>query len=61
MAVTLLVGIFTLILPYSPLSEPFGFTRVSAYSLAVVGIIVGIYILAAELVKKVFYRVEMSR
>ncbi len=61
MAVTLLVGICTLILPYSPLSGLFGFTRISAYSLAVVGIIIGIYIVAAELVKKVFYRVEVSR
>ena len=60
MVVTLLVVISTLILPYSPLSEPFGFTRVSAYSLAVVGIIIGIYILAAELVKKVFYRMKIS-
>lgn len=60
MVVTLLIGISTLILPYSPLSEPFGFTRISAYSLAVVGIIIGIYILAAELVKKAFYRMKIS-
>ena len=60
MVVTLLVGIFTFILPFSPLSEPFGFTKISAYSLVVVAVIVGIYIASAELVKKIFYRMEMS-
>ncbi len=58
MVVTLLVGLFTIILPFSPLSEPFGFTKISAYYLAVVLVIVGIYIVAAELVKKVFYSRE---
>ncbi|MFA6371963.1 MAG: magnesium-translocating P-type ATPase [Methanothrix sp.] len=60
MVVTILVGIFTFILPFSPLSEPFGFTKISAYSLVVVAVIVGIYIAAAELVKKIFYRIEIS-
>jgi magnesium-transporting ATPase (P-type) len=59
MVVTILVGIFTFVLPFSPLSEPFGFTKISAYSLAVVAVIVGIYIAAAELVKKIFYRMQM--
>ena len=58
MVVTLLVGLFTIILPFSPLSEPFGFTKISAYYLAIVLVIVGIYIAAAELVKKVFYSRE---
>ena len=58
MVVTLLVAVFTLILPYSPLSQPFGFARMPAYFLAVLGIIVVIYIGAAELVKKLFYRME---
>ncbi len=58
MVVTLLVGLFTIILPFSPLSEPFGFTKISAYYLAIVAVIVGIYIAAAELVKKIFYSRE---
>lgn len=58
MVVTLLVAVSTLILPYSPLSQPFGFARMPAYFLAVLGIIVVIYIGAAELVKKLFYRME---
>jgi Mg2+-importing ATPase len=61
MVVTILVGIFTFILPFSPLSEPFGFTKISAYSLVVVAVIVGIYIAAAEVVKKIFYRRESDR
>jgi Mg2+-importing ATPase len=58
MVMTLLVGLFTIILPFSPLSEPFGFAKISAYSLAIVAVIVGIYIAAAELVKKIFYSIE---
>jgi Mg2+-importing ATPase len=58
MVVTLLVGLFTIILPFSPLSAPFGFTKISAYYLAIVAVIVGIYIAAAELVKKIFYSIE---
>jgi len=61
MVATLLVAVFTLILPYSPLSQPFGFARMPAYFLAVIGIIVGFYIGAAELVKKLFYRMEAPR
>jgi Mg2+-importing ATPase len=60
MVVTLLVGIFAFLLPFSSLSGPFGFTRISGYSLVVVAVIVGIYIAAAELVKKIFYRMDMS-
>jgi len=54
--VTILVGIFTFLLPFSPLSEPFGFTRISTESMIVIAAIVGIYIGSAEIVKKIFYR-----
>jgi P-type Mg2+ transporter len=56
MAVTLLVGAATFILPFTPLSEPFGFTKMPAYFLTIVVVIVGMYIVTAELVKKIFYR-----
>lgn len=56
MVVTILVGILTFLLPFSPLSEPFGFTRISAESMVVIAAIVGIYIGSAEIVKKIFYR-----
>lgn len=55
MAVTLLVGAVTFILPFTPLSEPFGFTKMPVYFLAIVIVIVAAYIGTAELVKKIFY------
>jgi Mg2+-importing ATPase len=58
--VTLLVGLFTFILPFSPLSETFGFTKIPTYFLVIIVVIVGTYIVAAELVKKIFYRMEKS-
>jgi len=59
MVVTILVGLFTIILPFTPLSEPFGFTRISADFLVVIAVIIGIYIASAELVKKSFNRMKM--
>jgi Mg2+-importing ATPase len=59
MVVTVLVGLFTIIFPFTPLSEPFGFTRISAYFLLAVVVIVGLYIASAELVKKIFNRMNM--
>lgn len=59
MVVTILVGLFTIILPFTPLSEPFGFTRISADFLVVIAVIIGIYIASAELVKKIFNRMKM--
>jgi Mg2+-importing ATPase len=58
--VTLLVGLLTFLLPFSPLSEPFGFTKISPYFLVVIAVIVVIYIASAELVKKIFYSREIS-
>ena len=55
MAVTLLVGAATFILPFTPLSEPFGFTKMPVYFLAIVIVIVATYIVTAELAKKIFY------
>ena len=55
LAVTLLVGVATFILPFTPLSEPFGFTKMPVYFLAIVVVIVATYIVTAELAKKIFY------
>lgn len=60
MVVTVLVGLFTIILPFTPLSEPFGFTRISGYFLLAVAAIMVLYIMSAELVKKIFNRMNMS-
>lgn len=59
MVVTVLVGLFTIILPFTPLSEPFGFTRISGYFLLAVAVIMVLYIASAELVKKIFNRMNM--
>ena len=58
MTVTLLVGVATFILPFTPLSEPFGFTKMPVYFLAIVVVIVAAYIVTAELAKKIFYSRE---
>lgn len=55
MTVTLLVGVATFILPFTPLSEPFGFTKMPFYFLSIVVIIVAAYIVTAELAKRIFY------
>ncbi len=55
MAVTLLVGAATFMLPFTQLSEPFGFTKMPVYFLAIVVVIVAAYIVTAESAKKIFY------
>jgi Mg2+-importing ATPase len=55
MAVTLLVGAATFILPFTQLSEPFGFTKMPVYFFAIVVVIVTAYIVTAESAKKIFY------
>ena len=53
---TVLVVVATVMLPYSPFSAILGFTPVPWLYLGVLGIIVMLYILAAEIAKKMFYR-----
>ena len=53
---TLTIVAATLVLPYTPLSGILGFTPVPLPILAALGIIVVLYIGAAEWAKKVFYR-----
>jgi len=55
---TLLVVVATVMLPYSPFSAIMGFTPVPWPYLGVMGMIVGLYIVAAEVAKKLFYRYE---
>jgi P-type Mg2+ transporter len=45
-----------LILPYTPLADVLGFARMPAPMLAVLVAIVALYVVAAEMAKKVFYR-----
>jgi Mg2+-importing ATPase len=46
----------TLILPFTPLDEIFGFSQVPISFLVLIGIIIVAYIITAELAKTVFYK-----
>lgn len=53
---TIIIVLLTLILPFTPVSEIFGFVPLSVSFLLIMGLIVVFYILMAELAKKIFYR-----
>jgi P-type Mg2+ transporter len=53
---TLAVVAFTVILPFSPLAQIFGFIGLPSVYLVAVGVIVLLYIIAAEIVKRIFYK-----
>ena len=53
---TLSIVVVTLILPFTPLAEIFGFSPLPISFLLLIGIIVLFYIITAEIVKKVFYK-----
>ena len=53
---TLLVVVVTLILPFTPLDQILGFSQLPASFILVIIAIVIVYIFAAELAKRVFYR-----
>lgn len=53
-ATLLLIGI-TPVLPYTPLAAAFGFHALSLLFLLLVGVIVGLYVVAAEATKRAFY------
>ena len=53
---TLLTVIVTLILPFTPLGEIFGFSRLPISFLLLLGTIVLLYIVTAEMAKAVFYK-----
>lgn len=56
LVVTLLVIAFAFIFAFMPVDNAFGFSRVPPSFLLYMGIIVALYILIAEVVKKFFYR-----
>jgi Mg2+-importing ATPase len=53
---TIAVVLVTLIFPFTPVGEIFGFIPLPASFLVMMGLIVVLYILMAELVKKIFYQ-----
>lgn len=56
MAVTLFIGIVTLCFPLTPFAAPFGFKPLPISIILLIGVIIGIYILTAEIVKRFFYK-----
>ncbi len=56
MLVTVIVGIVTLLLPYSPLANILGLKPLGIQTLGLIAIIVIAYFVSAELVKRWFYR-----
>jgi len=53
---TLVVAVITLLLPYTPLSKPLGFTPLPPSLLLTLLGITGLYVLASEVAKRVFYQ-----
>jgi P-type Mg2+ transporter len=53
---TLFVTLTTLLVPFTPLGEMFGFQALPFYFIPLMGLIVGMYIITAERAKKIFYR-----
>jgi Mg2+-importing ATPase len=53
---TLLIVVMTLILPFTPLGDIFGFSPLPISFLLIVGLITISYILTAEIAKKIFYK-----
>ncbi|MCI0455000.1 MAG: magnesium-translocating P-type ATPase, partial [Candidatus Dadabacteria bacterium] len=53
---TFLIVVVTLILPFTPLAESFGFRPLSFSFYLVLAVILALYIILAEITKRVFYR-----
>ena len=53
---TIAVVIATLVFPFTPIGTLFGFTSLPLSFLMMMGLIVILYILVAELAKKIFYQ-----
>ncbi|HWQ49625.1 MAG TPA: magnesium-translocating P-type ATPase [Methanosarcina sp.] len=56
LAATLIIGGITLCLPLTPFAVPFGFKPLPISVILILGAIVGLYILTAEIIKNIFYK-----
>jgi Mg2+-importing ATPase len=56
LAATLLIGIVTLCFPFTPFAVPFGFKPLPISIILLIGAIIGIYIITAEVIKRTFYK-----
>lgn len=53
---TLAVAAITLLLPYSPLAGPFEFVKLPPVFILMITLIIAVYVVSAEMVKKLFYK-----
>src|SRR5208337_550007 len=55
-AVTLLIGVLTVYIPFTSFAAPFGFKPLQISVILLIGVIVGLYVLVAEVIKNFFYK-----
>ncbi len=53
---TLSIAVITIILPFTPLGNLFGFSPLSLYTYLLLLLIVVVYVIAAEITKRIFYK-----
>ena len=56
LAATLGIIALTLVVPFSPIADLFGFTPLPLYYLAFIFVVMAVYVMVTEAVKKVFYK-----
>lgn len=56
LAATMLTGIVTLCFPWTPFAAPFGFKPLPFSVILMIVAIIGLYILTAETIKRIFYK-----
>jgi Mg2+-importing ATPase len=56
LAATLLIAVATLCFPYTPFAGPFGFKPLPASVILIIIAIIGIYVITAEIIKRIFYK-----
>jgi Mg2+-importing ATPase len=56
LAATLLTGVVTLCFPWTPFAGPFGFKPLPFSVILMIVAIIGLYILTAETIKRIFYK-----
>ena len=56
LAATMLIGVVTVSFPFTPFAVPFGFKPLPISVILIIGAIIGLYILTAETIKRIFYK-----
>jgi Mg2+-importing ATPase len=53
---TLLIAVATLCFPFTPFAGPFGFKPLPISVILIIAVIIGIYVITAEIIKRIFYK-----